>query len=269
MRGQRLDRAERWPGRHVGTRIRQLHRHNLGAQRRQHLYRGRHRLGNRRNHALAGVALVITDPQPANSLADPLQNRRRGFRNRRRIVRIVARDHLQHCRRIPCRARHRPHMVQRLRQRQHSVPTDPPPGRFQPHDSARRGRRANRASRVAAQRGVAQPRRRRRARTARRHPRPAVRRPRIDRHLPRPVVARHRALGQVELAQQHRPRRAQPRHHGRIEARPKVFQHLRPAHRRRIGGEAEILHCDRHAMQRPAVAARGDLRLRPPRLRER
>ena len=264
MRMQRLDRAQRRPVSHVVAEVRQLHPHDLRAQTSQHLHRRSHRPRDLRRHIVRRIPLVKPDPHPPNAALDPFQHRRCRLGQRRRIIRIAARHRLQHHRAIPARPAHRTHMIQRLRQIEHPVSAHPSPRRLQPHNPAARRRTPNRSARVRTQRRVTQPRSRRHARSARRHPRPTIRRPRIHRHLPRPVVARHRALRQVQLAQQHRARLAQPRHHRRVKLRRKILQHLRAAHRRHPGCVAQILHRNRNPMQRTTHIARRNLRSRTP-----
>ena len=78
----------------------------------------------------------------------------------------------------------------------------------------------------------------------------------------------HRELVHVGLAEQHRARRPPPLDHGRVVWRDEVAEHARPAGREDAVGAEDVLVRDRHAGQRPALAAR-KARIGLARIRER
>jgi hypothetical protein len=60
-----------------------------------------------------------------------------------------------------------------------------------------------------------------------------------------------RELGRHGLAEEDRPRRAQPRDRGRVHGRARVGERLRAAGRRHSRDVDDVLHAHRHPMQRP------------------
>jgi hypothetical protein len=77
------------------------------------------------------------------------------------------------------------------------------------------------------------------------------------------------ALGHLELAQQHGTCGAEALDHGGIDLGHPVGQDGRAAGGADALGEAQVLHRDRHAVQRAAIASPDDLVLGLPRLIER
>ena len=198
---------------------------------------------------------------PRTPLSRSLNALGRGSVERRRILRIVSRDRIEHDGRVRDAPRHRPDVIERLGHRQHAVSTHTAVRRLETNHAVGRRGVSNRASGVRADRGVTQTRRRRDARPARRHARPSIRIPRIERHVERRVVAGRRAFGQIQLAKHHRTGASQLRHHRGIDIRNEILADRRAAHRADTLRVTEVLHRNRHAMQRPAVLARCDLAL--------
>jgi hypothetical protein len=142
-------------------------------------------------------------------------------------------------------------------------------GRLQADHAAGGRGEADRAARVGADRREGEPGRRRHARAARRHTREAGRVPRVPRNRQRRVVARHRELGLIELPDDHRARFAQLAHDSRIARGGHRVEDLRRRGGRHARDVAQVLHADRHAVQRTAHAAGRELLLGRTRFLER
>ena len=130
-------------------------------------------------------------------------------------------------------------------------------------DAARRRGQADRPARVRAERSIATARRHRRARAGRGSARGTIQRIGVlhqpaDRAPPAHRVRRSdvRPFTQVRLAEDHRARRAQPRHR-RCVAPGDIVLQRQAARRRRhpVGGFDIVLDQYRHAMQRPTRPA--------------
>ena len=109
------------------------------------------------------------------------------------------------------------------------------------------------------ERGEAEAGGRRHARARRRHAGPVGRVPGIYRRLDRRVVRAIGALGHLQLAQDHRARRFQSRHDGRVAGGNMFAMDRHAGGCRNARGVAEILHRDRHAVQPAARLARRSL----------
>ena len=123
-------------------------------------------------------------------------------------------------------------------------------------------READGAAGVGSERPEAQAGRGGDAGAARRRARPESLVPRVDRDVEVGVIGGHRSFGQVQLAEEHRSRPAEPRHDGRVVVGHEVRQDRGGAHRPDAARVAQVLDRDRHAVQRPAVVPGADLAVR-------
>ena len=149
-------------------------------------------------------------------------------------------------------------LVERGGEGDHPVARDRAVGGLQADDPAQRGRLADRAAGVGADRPRREPpgdRGRRAARRAARDPR-AV--PRVaHRAVARVLVRRaHRELVHVRLAEQPRARVAEPAHRGRRVRRPVALEDPRAGGGLDALGAEEVLDRDRQPAQRLAAAIR-------------
>ncbi len=168
----------------------------------------------------------------------------------------MARDRPEQDRRVLHRARHRADLVERAGKRDQAVARNAAVRRLQAHDPAQRGRLADRAAGVGAQRRRAQARRHRRRAAAAAATGDARQIPGVMRGMKPRIFARraHRELVHVELAEENGARVAQPGDRGRVVGRDEVFEHPRGARRRRPARAHDVLQAERHAQQRPAFA---------------
>ena len=75
------------------------------------------------------------------------------------------------------------------------------------------------------------------------------------------MVIAERALGHLELAEDHGTGLAKPLHHRGVLGRAPVFEERHAAGRRHVGRLAEVLDRHRHAMQRAPITALADFAL--------
>ena len=174
------------------------------------------------------------------------------------VAAVAAVDRVEHDGAVLDAPAHRSDLVHRPGERHRAVAADAAVGRAQPDDAARGRGRNDRAARLGADRERDQPRRGRRARSGRRSARAVVGRPRVARRAAEPHAAlRQRAHRQ--LGAQHRAGVAQPLDDGRVHLRHPPFVGCGPPRRPDPFGVEQILHAERDAMQRSAVAAGLDL----------
>ena len=261
MGGDGFRRAEHRPCRQKFAQLRHVEFDDLRAQAFQHSHAVQHRLGQLGVHVLRDVLLVDSDSNPGHAALDAAEDVWRRVGQRSGIVGVEAGDRLEHDRDVGYAAGHGTDVVQRFSQRQHPVAAHPAPRGFQANDPARGGGEPDRPPSVAAQRAETEPGRHCNARAAGRHARRDIGPPRVHRDVEVRVVARHRAFGEVELSQQNSARRLQPRHHRRVEGGDVIGEGPGAAHRADSPGVAEVFDRDRRPVQRPPVAALGDLAL--------
>ncbi len=222
----------------------------------------------------AGVEVVEveilgeTDAQAANRAAvvgNEVDHRvaRRGW-----VAAVVAGDGIQHQGGIAHRARQRAHVIEAVGQGQGAVTAHAAIGGLEPHHAAKRGGDADGASGIAAHGGVDHLGGHRRARAAARPAGAVLEIPWIA-HRPEVRIGRRDAVGHlvhVELAEHHRAGRPQPFHHGRVDGGDKIFIDLGAAGGAHAARREKVFHGDGDSVERPAVAPRGQLGIRLPRL---
>ena len=150
-------------------------------------------------------------------------------------------------------ARERPEMIEARDERKRARARQPPVGRLQPEQPAERGRHADRAVGVGAERERHQPARDRAARAARRAAGHAVRVVRIVRVAVVRVLAGEvvGVFAHVERADQHGAGGFQPLDQRLIvRRRRKLAVDLRPGARRQPFDVEQVLHRERHAGER-------------------
>ena len=234
------------------------------------------RLGEPGHHprlvAVAGELADDADPQPGH-VAVPRRldhGRHRGV-DRRGVHRVVPGHGLVQQGGVEHGPAERPRRVQGRRERDDPVPGVAAVGRLHADDPAHRGRLADRAAGVRAERErrlVGGDRGGRAAGGAAGHLRQVPRV--VDR--PEPGVLRggaHRELVHVGLADEDRARIAQPPGDGGLIRRVPALEDLRPAGRRRPDGGEQVLDRDRHAGQRAERLARRPPAVDVARLRQR
>ena len=175
---------------------------------------------------------------------------------------VEAGDRLQQQRGIAGRAAHRADVVEGPGERNHAAGAHQPVGRLQPGDAAVRGRLADRAAGVRAERAVTEPRRDGCGRAAGGAARDAVERPGIVHGAEVPGRRAHAvgALVHVELAEQDGAGLVQtPRDLG-VRGGHAVGEGGRGRGRADAGGVDVVLERDRDAVQRAAPSAPPDLR---------
>ncbi len=241
------DRADAERGRHVG----QLHLLDPGApileDRERRLDRGHHR-------GLA--ALEEVGPRDADAAAPDAvveAGREVGHRaqGRGRIARVVARQQLQHQRRVAHAAGERPDVVLRPGERQGAILRDPAEGRLDADDAAAGGRLPDRGAGIAAERGVGHAGRDRRRGAAARAARMMALAPRV---VDRPVVDVRAGgavgqLVQVGLAEDHRAGALEALDRGGIVVRDPVGEQRRAEGGEDAPGGEQVLDRDRDALQ--------------------
>ncbi len=221
-----------------------------------------HHLARRRIDIVMVPAGIDADAQPLDAplhLAQIIGNRQL---TGRRIVLVGARDDLQHRGRILRAARHRPQVIERCRQLERAVAADAPPSRLDARQSASRGREADRAAGIGADRAIAKPGRRRHARPAGRHAGPVLGIPGIDGRIDVRMMVGERALGQLDLAQQDGAGLPQALHHRAVFAGLKLPVDRRSERGGRVEGPAQVFHRDGHPVQGAAHLALRDLPVR-------
>ena len=184
------------------------------------------------------------------------------------VLRVLARDGPQDQRAVPDRLAEHPHVVGAEAAVTGHVPepADTSVGGLEPHHAAKRSRIPHRAAVIRAQRAQAQARGQARRRPATGSPGNPLRVPGVARGAVERVDGRTPVgpLVHVGLAQDHRPRLPQPRHHRGVEIGNAVLQHLGA----RGGADAArrdvVLDGQRNAVERPAVLALAYLGLRRP-----
>ena len=183
------------------------------------------------------------------------------------IERVVAGDHLQHQRVVGDGAGHRPDMVEREGEREDAAPRHQAVGRLQADDAAAARRIAHAAAGVAAQRHREQAGRRRPS------PSPTTSRRDDDRcstdcapaaTAGRSSARRWRTRASRACPARWRRRRAASATQTASAVATLSLQDLGMAGRRQAGDIDDVLDADRHAVQRPAQAARRRSRLRRP-----
>ncbi len=154
--------------------------------------------------------------------------------------------------------RHRSDRVERGAEREHALRGDEPPLRLQADDVARRGRQANRAAGVRAEREVAETGGERSSRAARGAAGRQTRTGRVVAHAVPLVVPEHAPgeLREVRLAHEHRPGVEQPLRGDRRPRRNVVGVDARAVGRADARGVEEILDGERPTGQRPGLSAR-------------
>src|SRR5689334_22401070 len=160
-------------------------------------------------------------------------------------------------------------MVHGFRQCEYAGAAHSSPGWLEPRDAIHAGREADRASRIAAKRAVAETHRSGDARTARRHARPMPSAPWIYRGFDRRMMCAERAFRQLQLAQQNCAGLPQAGDDGGIPTRAIILVDGHAGCRCNALGMAEILHRNWDTMQRAAKTATGDLAVGLLRLRQR
>ena len=75
------------------------------------------------------------------------------------------------------------------------------------------------------------------------------------------MITAKRAFREIQFSQQHRPRFPQPCHYGCIELWCEIGQYGKSSHRWHAFGIAQILYCDRYAVQGAAVVPGENLAL--------
>jgi hypothetical protein len=255
---RRLHRAVGDP---IGQRLHDVgkgHVHDPGAERTEHVDRlGKDRL-RRRIDIAAVPGGIDANAQAFDSFAGRGDVVRDDVENRGWILRIRARNRPEKNSSIDSAARHRPDMIQACCELENAMAADAPPGRLQAGHAVGGGWPADRAAGVGGQRAVAQPRRRRHAGPAGRYPRPIGGVPRVLRRRDRRMMIRVGAFGELQLSQQHGTGLLQAAHDRCILARAMPPADRHPCSGRPSLGPAQVLHCDRHTVQRPAIAARND-----------
>ena len=202
------------------------------------------------------------EPEARDLLAEALREVGDGPVHRGRVVGVMARDGLEHRRRVLHVLGQRPDLVERAAERDEPEAAHQPVGRLDPDDAAEGGRLPDAPSGVGAERveglaggdggGGA-------ARAASRHP---VERPRVARGVEGRVLRRrpHGELVHVALAEQHRARFLQTQGHRRVVGRDEALQHPRRAGRRHAFGHDVVLELHRRAGQGTGLAG-GDARV--------
>ena len=201
--------------------------------------------------------------RPFTGPAEPRGVIRHRLGDARRIARVVPRHRAEHERRVLGRLREHARLVEARCEGDHPVARDAPVGRLEAGESREGARLADRAAGVGAgrdRRDARGDRGRGAARGAARHHR------RVPRVLHRAVEARlvrraHRELVHVGLAEQHHAGGVEPLDDRRVVGRDEVREHARAAARQDPAGAEDVLVRERHAGERPALAAR-DARIR-------
>jgi hypothetical protein len=169
---------------------------------------------------------------------------------------VVTGDGLQDGRRVPHRARHRPHVIERPVHGEHPTPAHEAVGRLVAHDAAHRGRPANGPARIGAERAGAEAR-------GHRHPGARGGARGNARHVPRVTaggeapLARGTAEGPLvhrELAEHHRARRVKPLGDERVAHGHVIGEHFGAACHAYAGHRDEVLERQGHALERAAPA---------------
>ena len=195
---------------------------------------------------------------------------RHGDAARERILGVVARDRLEHARRVFDGASERPGSVHRPAQRKRAVAGHTAPRRAKPDDAAERRGRSHRAAGVLAEGRGAEARGDRDTRARRRSAGIVVEIPRVPRLAERKLLrATEGELGQVQLAQQDAAGRVQARDRRRVLGRHVVFEDPRARRRADAGGVELILHRVGNAVERPERLAAHHGGFRPARRGER
>jgi hypothetical protein len=244
--------------------LRQLDRDDRRAERRHAIARRPHHRDDLGQHAHRDELFVPPDADALEVVARRGFGGRHGLPSRRRIAGIGAGDAVEQQRRVRHGARDRTDVVERCRQREHAVARHAPPGGFQADGAAPRGRQPDRRRRVGAERRAREAGRGRDGRPAGRAARRAIARgPRIPCGSRVGMVGDERELGHVELAEQDRARLLEPFDGGRGARGHVVAEDARRSAGRRHAGRVEqILHRNRHPMQRAERAALRDGLLR-------
>ena len=201
-------------------------------------------------HILGRVLLIPTDPEPLRALFQLRQEIRNRLECGVVVVVVAAGDGGQHRGAILGRPRHRPQVVQGVRQHEHPVAADPAPGRLQPGHAARKGGESYRTARIGAERAVAKARHGSGPRAARRGARPIVRVPWVQRSRHVRVMTRERALRELELSEKDRAGFPEPHHRGAVVVRNVVIQQGHPGPSPYSLGPAQVLDRNRDAVQR-------------------
>ena len=153
--------------------------------------------------------------------------------------------------------RERTDLVERAREGDEPVARDEAVGRLHADDAAERGRLADRAPGVRAERERHEARRHRGGAPPGRAPRHAARVPGVAGRTERGVLGRgpHGELVEIRLADDHRARGDDGTHHRRVVRRQPALEDPRPGRCRDPPGAQVVLQGDRHAGERARVTA--------------
>ncbi len=213
-------------------------------------------------HVRVGPFGQIGDAPHAQSLHAVVERRgddRGGQRDRRRVVEVVASDHLDRQRGVGDGVGERPDLVEAAGERDEPVAADDPIRGLHADDAAQRRRLADRTARVAAEPERGKPGRDRGGAPATRPTRHAGRVVRVAGRSERRVLGArpHRELVEVGLADQHRAGRPQPLHHGAVVRRTPTVEDLRRARRDDAPRAHVVLQRYRHAGEWSGIASGG------------
>ena len=130
--------------------LRNVYINNFRAQLRQFFNRSTNRRQDMWLNIRTHKGFIPTNTYTRDSLGHTLRVVWNSSRQGCRVLRIVTRYHRQHTRRIFNTASHRPDMIQRRSQVQHTMATDPSPGRLKADDTVNGCWKANRATGIRA-----------------------------------------------------------------------------------------------------------------------
>ena len=195
--------------------------------------------------------------RPASGVLERGRAERRDVGHRRvrrgRVGGVVAGHRGEHVGGVLDGARERPDLVERRAEGEQAVARDAAVGRLEADDAAQRGRLADRAAGVGAERDRRQAGRHRDRRAAARAAGDAVERPRVAGDAERRVLGRraHRELVAVGLAEDDRAGRLEALDGRRRVGRHEALEDPRGGRRRHVARAEVVLHRHRHAEQRP------------------
>ncbi len=261
-----LDGAHPDPCRGESLEGRYRHLHDPGAESLEHRDGLIESPGHLRVHPVHRVIPVHPDAHVAHAPAQFGEVLRHGRIDGGGIVPVPSGDDLQHGGTIGGGPRHRSYVIQRIREREDAMAADPAPRGLDARQPTCGAGIADRPTRVAAERGKAQPRRGRHPRPGGGGADPMIRAPRIWGRGYFRVVGGIGALGHGQLAEDHGARRLQPVDDGGIVGCCEFLVDQRAGAGRGIGRVAEILYRDWDAMQGAPVQAPGDIGVRGLRL---
>src|SRR5262249_45088793 len=195
-------------------------------------------------HVVAVPNGIDADTQSPNAFLQGCQIVGYRIEHRRRIVWVAAGDYTQNGGGVGRAAGHRADMVQRCGQFEYAVPADAPPSWLQTGQAVGGGWPTDRSTRIGPERPIAEACRRCSAGPARRYAGPVVSVPGILGWGDGRVVIGVGALGELQLAEQHRASLFETTYDGCVLVRAVVPVDRHPGRGRNAFDPAQVLDSD-------------------------